>query len=504
MSRTDRGGWQRTSPLAAVFYLGKIYQALAKNAIQSLAPLAALLVAFEGNTVTKLITGIGIFVLATVVHAILRYWFFRYRIDDDSILIREGVFNRKQLDIKFERIQGISTTQNIVFRLFGLVTVNFDTAGSSRSEGSLPAIELPLADSLRDRIRRTPSRPDDAADLPSVEAASNARTLIRLTGGDMVRIGLSSGRVFLVLVLIGPLSEYIGDETERWVEESALLQALGAAHISYSTGIAFGLLIVVGILVILLAASVAGAFLRYHRYVLVADEDVLRSSGGLLTRNEHAVNRAKIQSLYVIQNFMLLLFKRVRLRARQATSGRSVASSRFDIPVCDFDSLSDIGFEIFQQEGAGLTLEPRSPSFESISRYYLRSRVAIYGVLPAMLAAAALWAAAGMAALLVLLWIPLTGMAAWRKYRRYGVAFAPDGLAVRSGFIGYRVVLWLHRKVQRVSITQSPFQRRRQLATIRFYLAAGSVKIPFVDYRAARQLRDYALYAVESSQLAWH
>lgn len=504
MSKADSSGWQRTSPLAAVFYLGKIYQALAKNAIQSLAPLAAFLVAFRGDTVTKLSIAIGVVVLVTVTHAFLRYWFFRYRIHDNSILIREGVFNKKQLDIKFERIQGINTTQNVVFRLFGLVTISFDTAGSSGSEGSLPAIKLELADALRDRIRRARPAPIDVAEETTVEAVADSRTLLRLTAGDVVRIGLSSGRVFLVLVLIGPLSETIDDETRRWVEESALLQAIGAAHVSFSAGIAFGLSIAVGILLILLAASVAGAFLRYHRYVLTAGDDLLRSTGGLLTRHEQTVNRAKIQSLQVLQNLMLLLFKRYRLRARQATSGRSAAGSRFDIPLCNSDVLSEIGLEIFRQEGDGLALDPRASSFAPISRHYLRSRIVLYGVLPAMAAVAGLWAISGASALLALLWIPLIAVVAWRKYRRYGLALTANGLAVRRGMFGYRLVLWLHRKVQRVSISQSPFQRRKELATLHFYLAAGSVKIPFVDYQAARQLRDYVLYCVESSQATWH
>lgn len=511
MSKTERPEWQRTSPLAAVFYLGKIYQALAKNALQSLAPLAAFLVAFQGNKMYALIAGIAVFVVATLVHAFLRYWFFRYRIAADSILIRDGVFNKKQLDIKFERVQGINTTQNLIFRLFNLVTVSFDTAGTSRREGALPAVGLDLAGELKDRIRRTPSRPDTAAgidvDATTSQTASSSRTLVRLSGGDVVRIGLSSSRVFLILILLGPLSEQVEQVARQWVAESEVLKALGvdsAGHIDFGTGITFGLLIVLGILFILLASSVIAAFLRYHRYELIADNDVLRSVGGLLTRQEQAVNRSKIQSLHVIQNVMLRLFKQFRLRARQATSGRSSANSRFDIPICGYDTLPDICNEIFQQEFPGLTFDPRSSSFEPISRYYLRSRIVLFGILPSLAGLIALWPATGPSALLALLWIPVGGFVAWRKYRRFGVTFTDNGLALRSGFIGYRVILWLHRKVQRVSITQSPFQRRKQLATIHFYLAAGSVSIPFVNYAAAKKLRDYVLYAVESSQLAWH
>ncbi len=496
-------GWHRTSPLAVVFYLGKIYQAVAKNAVQSLAPLAALLVAFQGNKLAALVAAIVVFVLGTVVHAFLRYWYFRYSIADDSILIRDGVFRKRQLDIKFERVQGVNTSQNIVFRLFGLVTVNLDTAGSSGHEGHLPAVEKQLVLDLRERIRRTPKAGTEGANdekLPQAEA----RPLIRLAGGDIVRIGLSSGRVFLVLVLIGPLSEYLEQRGERWVEESELLQALGAVQLGNGSAaaLAFGLLLLV--IAVLLVASIIGALLRYHGYTLSADGDVLRSRAGLLTRHEQSVQRVKVQSLYIFQNFMLQRFRRYRLRTRQATSGRGTAASRFEVPICTGALVPVFAAEIFGAECDGLALDPRDPAFQPISRYYRRSRLLLAGVLPAIAATAAFRAEMGAYALLWLLWIPLAALIVWRRYSRYGLALTKDGAACRKGFIGTRVVVWLHRKVQRVSVSQSPFQRRRGLATIKFYLAAGTVTVPFVEYGKAARLRDYVLYRVASSRQPWH
>jgi putative membrane protein len=270
-------------------------------------------------------------------------------------------------------------------------------------------------------------------------------------------------------------------------------------------GVAAGILLAIGVLLVLFSVSIAGAFLRYHRYELIADHNVLRSTGGLLTRHEHSVNRSKVQSLHANQHAMLRLFKRFRLRARQASSGRGGRRSDFVVPICTGDKLTELSSEIFPQEFAGLTLEPKAPSFERISPYYLRSRIVSAGVLPALLALAVLSASAGATALLVLLWIPACAIVIWRKYRRFGVIFGQDGAALRSGLIGYRVVAWLYRKVQRISVTQSPFQKRKQLATVRIFLAAGSaIKIPFVEYTTAATLRDYVLYRVESSQRAWH
>jgi putative membrane protein len=506
LSTADAGGWQRTSPFAALFYIGKIYQAIAKNALQSLAPLAAFLVAFKGDPTQKLIVGVGAFAVATMLLAFLRYWFFHYRITENSVLIRAGVFRKTQLDIQFERIQAVNTQQNVLFRLLGLLTVSFDTAGSSGQEGYLPAVRAEHARDLRDRIRHAPrAKVSENVAAEGAHIAAAPRTLLQLTAGDMVRIGLSSNRVFLLLVLLGPLSELGERKFGEIVEESAVIEFFASAQTDLLSGLVFGLLLTLGVLLVLFSVSIAGAFLRFHRYELVADDDVLRSTGGLLTRHEHSVNRSKVQSLHSSQHVVLRIFRRFRLKARQASSGRAARRSTFIVPICCRDQLAALGAEVYQQEYSGLTLDPRASCFEGISRHYVRSRIWVAGVLPATVALAALWIALGAAALVALLWVPACAFIVRQKYRRFGLAYGSDGLAFRSGVIGYRVVAWLHRKVQRVSVTQSAFQRRKRVATVRIFLAAGpAIKIPYLDQAKAHLLRDYVLYRVESSHEAWH
>ena len=169
MKPPEPGTWRRTSPLAILFFLGKLLRDIVKNAWQSFAPIAALLIASSGNLVDRL-TLVGVVaVILVIVASVLRYWFFRFRITEDSVLIREGVIKKKQLDIKFDRIQGINTEQNIVYRYLDLVTVSFDTAGSSGDEGNLPAVSSAFAAALREKIGRPLGRAG-AVDSPEIIA----------------------------------------------------------------------------------------------------------------------------------------------------------------------------------------------------------------------------------------------------------------------------------------------------------------------------------------------
>lgn len=503
MSKTDRKRWQRTSPLAAIFYLGKIYKTIAQNAVQSLAPVAAVLFTSKGDLTGRIIFVAIAFVGITVTLAILRYWFFRYRIEGNSILIRDGILNKTQLDIKFERIQAINTQQNIVYRLFDLVTVQFDTAGSSKQEGHLPAISVSTADALRKHIRgRQPAGTlpaDDAGALP-VES----HTLVRLGSADMLRIGLSSNRALIFLVLLGPLFEQLGDRIEQTIDESTLVNSFNSAGGSLIVGVTILVAMLLMFMIFLALVSIIGAFIRYHRFELCSENDVLRSVGGLLTRHEQSVNLAKIQSLRAVQNPVLRWFRRYRVRASQASSGRPGRGRQFIVPICQPDQLAILGEKVFGDEFPDVDLQPSSPMFQPIARHFIRSRLLLFGVLPSVLAVLVYYVSLGLASLVFLVWIPACALAAWTYYRKYGFAIASNGMMLRRGFFGYQTSAFLYRKVQRISVTQTVPQARKGLATIKFFLASGSLTLPYVDYQMAGKLRDFILYKVESSRRAWH
>lgn len=477
MKTPEEGRWTRTSPLAVVFFLGKLLRDLAKNAWQGLAPLAVVL-ATQGNLVDKLKMAGIVAGVALIVVSALRYWFFRFRLENDSILIREGVIKKKQIDIKFDRIQGISTQQNFIDRYFGLVTIRFETAGTSDDEGNLPAVRREFADSLRERIgrplRQAPAETEE--DIPG-----GPEPLIRLGWRDMVRIGVSDRRIFLVLAILGPIFEQLGEETEKLVESYIGKWIDGAMQFGAIAGFGIIASVVVAVIAVLMLFTVAAAFLRYHDFALSLDGRTLRSQGGLLTRHDVSMGLDKIQTLRLQQGIVLRWLSRFRMTARQARSShKNDASKNFTIPVVTSGEAAELRSLMLEAEGKGLVQDPSSPLFAPISKYSMR--------LP----------------FLLFFWMPPAWPLIYLRWRHAGYLFTDHGLVRRSGTIGYRTVALLYRKVQRVTIRQSPLQRRKGLATLRVYMASGSVKIPFIEHALARNLRDYILYKVESSTRAWH
>jgi putative membrane protein len=501
LSRTDAAGWRRTSPLAVLFFFGKILAGLAKNATQVIAPMAAFFVAFPGNTQTKIALAAAGFVIITTTSSVLRYWFFRFQIGEDAILVREGVVNKKQLDIKFKRIQGINTEQSFVNRWFDLVTISFDTAGSAGSEAELPAVETELATALRERIGKvSKDLPDSEHDKPAAENAP----LLRLDWRDMIRIGLADRRAFVFLAVIAPFFEQISEEFGQAIanqieDVAADVAAMGPAIAATVLGTV--VLIVVAMLVI---GSIVAAFLRYHNFALYLDGSRLRSVGGLLTRHEATMETGKVQVARVSQGLVLRWSKRVRIVLKQASSKAQRTSKSFLVPAAPTGFQQSFLGDVLAPEASALELDFDSDSLERVDVRFVRPRILYGALLPVLALAPLVWMGAGPLVIAILFWVPLWSLIQWQMWRRLAWYVDADSLIRRKGLIGKQLDVFLLRKVQRVTLTQSRYQRRKALATLTFYLASGRIKLPYMPLSRAEIVRDYVLYKVESSTRPWH
>ena len=499
------GDWQRTSPAGVVFFFTRAVKQVTGGAMQMAASAGAVVVAFRSDNVGWALLGAFAVVAVLLGTAILRYWFFRFTVDDDGLRIRQGVFKKTHLEIQFERVQGMDVERSPVDRLLGLATVTFDTAGSAAREGRLPAIRRTFADTLRQRIEqqgRSVARP------PAGEAKASP-PLLKLGAWDMVCIGVTDRSVLVGLAFLPVLFQAYGDAAE----EFATRAATAAGEELLALGLWFGVLVVLVLIVagiaLLALLTVASAFLRFHDFELLHDGSAFRSRAGLLTRKEVVVERAKIQQVSVAQGVIMILMGRCRVRMLPATSGPAsdaaeVGAQTLTVPLLDVPRLADLGARVFGAEGKRLGLSPANDAFTPISPVYIRARLLAVGIVPALVGAVVLVPAFGATGLLALAWPVLVLLAAWQAWRRRGYLFDDDALASRRGLLGYSVDAFLFRKAQGATVSRSPLERRKGLASLTVHLASGDVTVPYMDFATACRLRDYLLFKVESSRRPWH
>ena len=534
------GDWRRISPFAIAFFFGATIRSIVGNVINLATSFGVFAVLFSSfdflSSGSSRVLAVLLALVGIGIRSLVRYWFFRFRLEEDRILIRQGFFKRTALDLPFDRVQAIHVERSLMQRLFGLVTVRIETSGSSGSEGLLPTISVELADWLRERVERDrrSHSPDAAANLVSSVSTdpegSTSRTLLRLKNGDMVRIGLADYRIFLLAAVFGGLVN------ESWWESA------GVSIASMLVGRGFGVLVaaIIGfvflVAIVFTLASLAGAFLRYHDFTLWRTGTALHARGGLFTQKEVVVEVARVQRLALSQNLVMRWLRRVKLSAFTAGAGatpdgnvssQAELAANLHVPLLNGAMTEALRREVFGDEAKELSLRPANPGFVRVSPWYIRAvflRIALIplAVLTCVLVIASLvysFPDRGIsvtriaAALIVwgqvlspwyLGWFFVSFLIAWQRWRRRAVLCVDAGLAARRGLIGYRVDAFLFRKVQSVQAKQSPFQRRKQLATLEIQLASGTVTVPYIKYRTACRLRDYMLWTVESGRRRWY
>ena len=533
LNPSDSGAWERASPFAIVYFVGKTVRTFARSFVQLAATFGALALLTERKSFLVLAIPVGILVILAI--GVVQYWFFRFRLEEDRILIRQGFLRKTALDLPYDRVQAINVERSVLDRLLGLVTVSLDTAGSAGAEGQLPSVSLECAEWLRARVAigRGGRIGDDAAAGgepsadPTVERVGGERPgpvgylgeeLLKLTSGDMIRIGLSNRNILVAAAFLGAITETLG-----FVEE-ALQPAFDAAEAAFAgaDGLARTILVALlalSALVVVSSLVVGAAFLRYHNYTVWRQGTAFRSRAGLLTQKEVVVETAKIQQLTLSQNLVMRWFGRYRLRAMPAAllpgQGGDTPSFNFaevlEIPLLRSPLAEELRARMLGREGRALTLLPHSPEFIRVSPHYIRALTLRIGIVPGLagtllllrlLGPTASWGIA--TGIWWLAWMMLSGLLAWQRWRRQGYMYDDDGLASRSGLVGRKVDVFLFRKAQSVTVRRSPLQRRKGLATLEVVLACGAVRVPYIDYGFACRLRDYILYRAESSDRRWH
>ena len=538
----DSGQWRRISPFAVVFFVGKTIRNLVRGYVQLVAAFGALAVLIRGTPYAALLIPLALLIIIAV--AVLRYWFFRFRIEEDRIHIRQGILQKTSVELPFHRIQGISVERRPVDRLLGLVTVSLDTAGSETTEGELPCVKGDLAEELQTRIgaglRGAPVEPPEGAQgvSPGVSAGvgdtageqttgdrSRRRVLLRLSAGDMFRIGLGRDNILLAMMLIAAAWRQPRELPYRLAEtfgfsEDFVRPALETAEATLARTDALGETTFTGgimltALAVVLAIGVGTAFLRYFGFVLWREGTAYRSRGGLLTQNEVVVETGKIQQLTLSQDLLLRWFQRFRLRVHPAVDAG--ASEHHDVPrvlevpLLDAPLARELRTSVFGEERDGPILFPKSEQFRRVSPHFIQAHALRLGVVPAVAGALFLIPVTGLtkvwasvAGIWCAVWIVCGGLTALQRWRRLGYVYGKDGMASRGGFVGRRVDAFLYRKVQSVTVKRSPLERRNGLATLQVELASDTVTVPYIDHGVAWRLRDYILYTVESSRRRWH
>lgn len=499
--------WQRLPKTAvAALYINGVQKAVRENLFLFFgAGTGAFVSDSFGLRETGLVGG-GLLLVGLLV-TLIYHRRFRYIVHEDAVCVRRGLFEQKELKVRFERIQNVAFSQPIYLKPLGLTRVNLETPGAAQTEVELPGIPFEDALALRQRIAGLGSATDAVAASVadrgiSVEQDGHANTIFAPGFGDLFRYGMTSNQLWVVLGVIGgPLANRVADqvgEAVDWLEASGLI---GVGELSAAPWLAAALVLAAIALFISLGLMLSGliAVVRLHGYRLRGDAQRLRAEYGLLDRREKALKRTKLHGLEIVQTAIGRLLGRWHAVGHQAALDAMNPvnqDKRFLVPGIRRDRLDAVVSELADRKWS-------EPEFQAIDRRFRRfywQRLVLLPLLVLLVfdqfsprnsdgvAIGLLLIAAGAAFLVHLRW------------KRWGVSVGAVLIQVRQGLFGSRLVLFEDARCQQVSVTRSPYQRRHGLATLVIRLPHGETRIPYLSEPLAAELANRLLYRIETSR----
>jgi putative membrane protein len=465
---------QRQSPLAIVFLGLRIFRSLG---IAQIVIVVLFIVRAPFDGPLRLLP--SVIVLAFGGFSALAWWRFTFQLVDGEMIVTKGVVRVVRLNVPIERIQSIAIEQQLLHRLTGLVRVTVDTAGSREAEFSIDAIARPVAEELqRQAVTAVPTpTPIDGVLPPPVPAED--RVIFTHDGNRLFLMALTMSPLTGLLVL-APLIAFRGIFFDRVPEARLEIVALRWWWVPIGVTV---------FLVLSVALNIVRVFLQDWRLTLRSSSTGLRRTSGLLSRTNTASSVDRIQMVASAQN---PLQRRAGLRGIElATAGQGDLS----LGGCDDVQFATVATLAAMRPIDELTLDRRIHPAE----VFLAVRNT---TLFCLVLTGALFPLTGWWSLLALTAIPFVWVT-----KQVGVANfrwgLHDELASSSRVISSATEQALLHKTNTVHVTQSIFERRRGLGSVRLTTAAGAVTIGMIPIAEAHAARDTILHTVETDTRPW-
>jgi len=425
-----------------------------------------------------------VFLVPPIVNALLRYVSFRYSLEADHLVLREGLVSRNVRHVPYARVQNIDTSQGPFHRLLGVVEVRLETAAGKEPEAVFQVISSAQLAELRARVFGAPARGAPPESGTSVSDAA----FFRMRTSDVLLFGLLSqrGLVFLggAFVLVRELADFF-DADERM---SAGLETLERESATLPTWTWVAL--VLGLFVLLQLATVAWAWLTLHGFRLERVGEDLRTTCGLLTRQTASLPRGRVQVLEVREGWLARLLGRCSIRVASAggdSTGTGQVARKWLVPLCARAELARLLAEI--QPG----LAPDELVWHPLPTR-ARRRLFLRALVPWLaLAALVAWRAWPLGLLALPVAVALAYAQAWLRHARAGYALGPESILLRDGFFGRRFLAVRFEKVQALELVRTPLDRRARMARLRLDTAGATgdglrFVLPLLDLRTAVRL----------------
>ncbi|MDO5972083.1 PH domain-containing protein [Flavivirga aquimarina] len=439
----------------------------------------------------KVVLGFGIFLIILLVISILKYVTFKFRVDENYFFLNKGIINKEQITISKSKIQNVYIKQNFVQQLINVVALSIETAGDDKTEIEIHAMSKQKAKALKEVLLKHNS---DEINIDPVAEDIYFKASIK----QLILEGISENHfkslAFILVLFTGVYRDFRG-YIDSFEIETKFKHYFEFDEFDIATFIVFNISLVIIVLIIAFLFSLIKIIIINFNLKVVRTANGLEISKGLFNKISLHLKKKRIQSITLKTNRFKQFLGLYSLRFTQ-TMGSKKQKERLSIIGLNKLKSNELirGFyrDVFKNsnkqhpEKYFMRVQTIRWSFIVLLiniPMFLVSRYTLFLNIPILL--------------LILLHVRSSYKKAYFDLDdMYLIKGSGGAIETRTDF------LELH-KIQSVELTQSVFQRRRDIASVIIYTGSKGFTIPHITRMNAQRIIDYILFKVESQHKDW-
>jgi putative membrane protein len=468
-------------------------------------PIIIAVIRTDKSFLNYLLSGIGVLVVAVAIAAYFRYKYFSYYLDEqrNDFVINEGVFIKTNLTIHLDKIQQVNINQSLLQRIIGFYTLQIDTAGSDGKEGVIRAIDKTSAEELKRRLLKEASESEHTEESKeeAVTEQQFPEPFLKLSPLTLLKIGATSNygqTIALVIAFLAAGFQSLKDIIDVFEVDK---EQVGQTFRQGMTFVSIGIMVFV-VLIALLILNIIRTFIKYFDFEVLKQNRSLVINSGLLAKKNTFLNAHRVQISIYTQNFFQKKLNMLDMRMKQNSavtqSDKEVKNSDIEIPGCNKNERDQILAMIFDEvpeEGVQLL-----PNY----RFVFLS-VVFWILVPAIILLLINNWSFPIAHYLpyFIAYVAFAATMIYYSYKNHRLFVSEDYIIKQQGIWDIEKQIIVPHKIQSVTIKQMLWHRRANVGHITCHTAAGDLSFRFGNYETLKNLMNYWLYQVESSEKDW-
>ncbi|MEK4131678.1 PH domain-containing protein [Solibacillus sp. FSL W8-0474] len=431
-----------------------------------------------------------IVVFGTMVSGLIKWWTFVYWYEDSELRVEYGLFVKKKRYIPFDRIQNLNYKEGIFHRLFKLVQVQVETAGSKsgKPEAELTAVTRAAADDVEIQMKKAKQKtPFESELMEIVEEEEPPSTILhKMKVPELLLLASTSSGIGVVLAgvfaVFSQFAEFIPfdaiyDEVAFLMEYSFI-----AAMILIALALMVAWIISVGI-----------TFLNYYNFTVSKQQNRLIITRGLIEKKRVTIPLNRVQAIKLVENPFQQMLGLASIAVESAGGGFSGEADKKIILfplIAKKEALKPLA-ELFPEYDFHL-VEAIQPPKKALPFFY---RIDFIWLVPLIAAISYFFYPYGLLSLLLVLPIILLGR--W-QFKTTGYTIEGQQITIVSRMISRVTFFALKKRVQVTQGSQTYFQKRRKIGSAKIIVMSGmtgaSATVRHIDQKEVEKILTWYEY----------